>query len=222
MTLQEAIKCRHSVRRYTDRPIDAAAVKALMEETAACNRESGLNIQLITEEPLAFKGILANYGLIHGVRNYIALVGCDEPGLDEKAGWYGERLVLLAQTLGLNTCWVGASYSRKKAAAVIGEGERLVCVIAIGYGINQGHPRRSRKLEALCSCEGEMPDWFRQGMEAAALAPTAINQQKFHFTLAGGKVHARAMPGPYSKVDLGIVRYHFEIGAGSGSFTWAE
>jgi hypothetical protein len=29
--------------------------------------------------------------------------------LDEKVGYWGEQLVLLAQTLGLNTCWVGLS-----------------------------------------------------------------------------------------------------------------
>ncbi|MFR4700307.1 MAG: nitroreductase, partial [Christensenellaceae bacterium] len=34
-----------------------------------------------------------------------------------------------------------------------------------------------------------------------------------------GKVSARATGGFYSKRDLGIVKYHFEIGA--GNFSWA-
>ena len=66
-----------------------------------------------------------------------------------------------------------------------------------------------------------MPDWFRKGMEAAQLAPTAVNQQKFLFTLSDGNtVTAKAIGGFYDKVDLGIVKYHFEIGAGKENFSW--
>ena len=220
MTLQEAIKARHSVRRYTAKPIPAEIAAQLNKEIAECNRESGLNIQLLTEDPAAFKGFLANYGLLHGVRNYIAMIGPESADLDEHTGWYGERLVLLAQTLGLNTCWVGGTFSRKKVVAEINEGEKLVCVIAIGYGANQGRSRRSKKPESLCTVNGKMPGWFRNGMEAAMLAPTAVNQQRFHFTLSGNTVSAQASAGPYTKVDLGIVKYHFEIGAGRENFRW--
>ena len=68
-----------------------------------------------------------------------------------------------------------------------------------------------------------MPDWFRAGVEAAMTAPTAINQQKFMLTLMrdGATVKAAAGLGPYAKMDLGIVKYHFEIGAGDHPFRWA-
>jgi hypothetical protein len=66
-----------------------------------------------------------------------------------------------------------------------------------------------------------MPDWFRRGVEAAQLAPTAMNQQKFLFELNGGKVKAIPMTGFYVKVDLGIAKYHFEVGAGEGDWTWS-
>ena len=75
-------------------------------------------------------------------------------------------------------------------------------------------------MEALCKTDREMPAWFRSGMEAALLAPTATNQQKFLLTLDGNAVQAEATGGFYSKVDLGIVKYHFEIGAGTDHFTW--
>lgn len=221
MTLNEAIISRHSVRRYIDKPIEGEVLAALNSEIDACRAESGLNIQLVTEDSRAFKGFFASYGLLHGVKNYIALVGKNTVQLDEQCGRYGEKLVLFAQTIGLNTCWVGGTYSRKKISVTIDEGEKLVCVIAIGYGANQGRSRRSKSIESLCSVEGEMPDWFRKGMEAAALAPTAVNQQRFHFSLSGSTVTARALPGPYSAVDLGIVKYHFEIGAGAENFKWA-
>jgi hypothetical protein len=87
-------------------------------------------------------------------------------------------------------------------------------VLALGYGATQGVPHRSKPMEALCRVDGAMPDWFRAGMEAAMLAPTAVNQQKFLITLSGDRAEAKSLGGFYSMVDLGIVRYHFEIGSG--------
>ena len=68
---------------------------------------------------------------------------------------------------------------------------------------------------------GAMPDWFRRGVEAALLAPTAVNQQNFTFSLEGeNRVRAKAGWGYFTKVDLGIVKLHFEIGAGKENFEW--
>lgn len=69
-------------------------------------------------------------------------------------------------------------------------------------------------LAALVSECNSMPDWFSKGMEAALLAPTAMNQQKFYITLENGKVSAKAGRGFYTKMDLGIVKYHFEVATG--------
>lgn len=220
MELMEAICRRHSVRQYTDRPIPAEILAELQEETAACNREGGLQIQLVTDEPEAFQGILAHYGSFRGVRNYWALIGPKGPGLDEKLGWYGERLVLRAAQLGLDTCWVALTFRKGKCRCAVAPGEKLACVIALGYGVTHGGPHKSKPVEAVCRVNGEMPGWFRSGVEAALLAPTATNQQKFLLILDGSAVQAKATGGFYSKVDLGIVKYHFKIGAGTDHFTW--
>lgn len=220
MELMEAVKTRHSVRAYTDRPIEADKTAALNREIDACNRESGLHIQLVTEEPEAFRGFMAHYGSFRNVRSYIALIGKKAPQLDEKIGYYGERIVLAAQQLGLNTCWVALTYRRKKTKCVIGEGEKLVCVIALGYGETQGVPHKSKPMEALCRTEGTAPDWFVSGMQSAMLAPTAMNRQGFCFYTDIGRVKAEISGGAYSGIDLGIVKYHFEIGAGAENFQW--
>lgn len=216
MTIQEAMQARHSVRSYTEKKIPEDLVTRLNAEIEACNRESGLHIQLVTDEPHAFDGWMAHYGKFTGVRNYIALIGPESARLEEQAGYYGERLVLLAQTLGLNTCWVAMTFSKGAARqrCTIARGEKLACVIALGYGATQGVPHRSKPMEALCEADGPLPDWFRAGMEAAMLAPTAVNQQKFCIALKGDQVQARSLGGFYAKIDLGIVRYHFEAGSG--------
>lgn len=155
MDLKEAMKERHSIRQYEDRPLEESVIAEPENEIEACNKESGLYIQLVKDEPKAFDSFMAHYGKFSGVKNYIAMIGKKGPDLDEKCGYYGERLVLKAQQLGLNTCWV------------------------------------------------------------------AMNQQKFLFTLNGNKVSAKAGFGFYTKIDLGIAKYHFELGAGSEHFEWA-
>lgn len=211
---------RHSVRQYLDRPLDSETVSALEGEIRKCNKECGLHIQLVTGEPKAFDGFMAHYGKFSGVKNYIALVGPKAPDLDEKCGYCGEKLVLLAQQLGLNTCWVALTYSKIPGAFKIEKGEKLTVVIALGYGTTQGVPHKSKPLSDVVSVSGSMPDWFKKGVEAALLAPTAMNQQKFKFYLSGSKVSVKAGVGFYSKVDLGIVKYHFEIAAGKENFVW--
>lgn len=219
MDILQAIESRHSVRDYTHQIIRAETAERLQAQIDACNQEGSLHIQMVLRHPEAFEGLLARYGQFHNVHHYICLVG-RQPGLEERIGYYGERIALTAQQLGLNTCWVGLTYSRRKAQCIIEPGEKLVCVLALGYGTTAGKPHRSKPISSLCRVEGPMPAWFRRGMEAALLAPTAMNQQKFCFTLKGNEVTAEAGWGPYTQVDLGIAKYHFECGAGSGRFRW--
>lgn len=214
MDLMEAVKSRHSVRSYTDRRIEGAVKVELEQFIARCNAEGNLHLQLVLDEPKAFASKLNHYGMFSGVKNYVAVVGTPAADFEERCGYYGEKVVLKAQQMGLNTCWVGLMYSKSKARIEIAEGEKLCCVIAIGYGANQGRQHRSKKLDAVCKAEGAMPEWFRQGVEAALLAPTAVNQQKFFFTLNGEEVAASTGRGFYNYVDLGIAKYHFEIGSG--------
>ncbi|MBR6530994.1 MAG: nitroreductase [Clostridia bacterium] len=221
MTLKEAIVERHSVRRYTDRKIDESTAAELQKTIDECNRKSGLNIQLVLNEPEAFGSGMAKYGNFEGCSNYIAIVG--KKGDDEKCGYYGEKIVLHAQQLGLNTCWVALTFNKSKTVYKLNDGEKLIIVIALGYGQTQGKARPSKKLEDLCTVtNGEMPEWFKSAMVAVMLAPTAVNQQKFHFTLDGNEVTAKTLLGFYSKIDLGIAKYHFEIGAGDTFFKWKK
>lgn len=220
MDILNAMQTRHSVRSYLPKPLEPEVKSALEKEISAVNRESGLHFQLVTNEPKAFDSFMAHYGKFTGVTNYIALVGRKSRDLDERCGFYGERLVLLAQQLGLNTCWVALTYKKIPGAFQIAPGEKLTVVIALGYGATQGVPHKSKPAEAVAKDFGAAPEWFRRGIDAALLAPTAVNQQKFTFTLENGRVRAKAGAGFYANVDLGIVKYHFETAAGKENFQW--
>ena len=227
MTLQEAIEARHSVRAYKEQSLTEDVVKVLEEQIAVLNRDGNLHIQLIQNEPKAFQGTMAKYGKFRNVSSYIVMAGKKSEDLDERVGYYGEHLVLLAQTLGLNTCWVGLSYSKVPGTYVLADGEKIACYIAIGYGETQGVGHKIKTVEQVSNASDITPSWFKKGVEAALLAPTAVNQQKFSFEYAGmsnnrHKVHAKkgfSMIG-YTQMDLGIAKYHFEIGAGKDNFIW--
>jgi nitroreductase len=221
MEFLEAMERRHSVRSFEDKKIEGSVKDELLQIIDECNKESGLHMQLVLDEPQAFAGFMAHYGKFSGVRNYIAIIGKKGENLEETCGYYGEKVVLYAQQLGLNTCWVAMTYSKVKGAFEIIEGEKLCCVIAIGYGKTQGVAHKSKSVENVSKVSGDIPDWFRKGIEAALLAPTAINQQKFQFVLDGNKVSAKPGIGFYSRVDLGIAKYHFEIGADVKNFIWS-
>jgi hypothetical protein len=214
MNVLVSMMCRHAVRQYQKTPIEKDKQKTLRDALILSNEKSGLHSQFCFDEPGAFDCFLSRYGRFENVRNYLALIG--KKSDQEKAGYEGEKLVILAQSLGLNSCWVGMSYQKSSVPINIPAGEKLLCVVALGYGQNVGvsHPN-NKSLKKLLILEGKKPDYLEQAMQAVLLAPTAMNQQKFRISIKDGKpsiaVHGH---GPYVKVDLGIVKYHFEAVSG--------
>ena len=216
MEIREAIRARHSVRKYLDMPITGEMKEKLETLIRECNEESGLHIQLVLNDAECFRTLLAHYGWFEKVNNYVAIVGSKElPDLEEKGGYYGQKIVLAAQQEGLNTCWVAGTYKKGKCRAEKAADEKIICVIAIGYGENQGTKHKSKPLAKLCSVkEEDMPGWFRNGVKGAMMAPTAMNQQKFTISLEDGEAVITAGRGPLTKIDLGIVKYNFEAASG--------
>ena len=230
MDLLQAIEARHSVRAYVDKPLEASAVEVLKAKVAEVNAAApGLHVQLVLDEPKAFASPMAKYGKFSGCSNYFVMAGKpldgNQDAFKENVGYYGELLVLEAQRLGLNTCWVGLTYGKVEGAFSLEAGETVECVISLGYGATQGVQHRGKTAEQISNvAETDCPDWFKAGVEAVLKAPTAVNQQRFFFEYKGdGKVEARktfSMIG-YTWTDLGIAKLHFEIAAGKDNFTWA-
>ena len=226
MTLLEAIDARHSVRRYISRPLEREVVDCLRAKIDECNSKGNLHIQLVLNEKKGFSGMLA-YGSFSGVENYIVMAGRRADDLDERVGYYGEQIVLLAQQLGLGTCWAGLSYRKVKGAYALDSEEKVACMISLGYPDDAGRKHKCKSVEDVSNAGVSTPEWFEQGVRAALKAPTAVNQQKFYIEYAGVKdgrhcVRARRLFSVvgYTSMDLGIVKLHFEIGAGKDNFEW--
>lgn len=213
MNEMDAIRARHSVRAYQERRIEpekAEKLKALIDEV---NAEGNLHLQFVEDAGRTFNRLLSRAMRLGSAPSVIACVGHDDSTLDERVGFYGEKVVLAAQGMGLNTCWAG-TFNKNGVPAEISEGERLVIVIAVGYGENQGKEHKSKTPEQVSKAAGERPAWFDYGVKTALLAPTAINRQGFEIRLnEDGSVDFSDKGGPFSKVDLGIVKYNFTVGA---------
>ena len=209
MDCYQLMKERHSVRQYKKQAIEKEKRDKIDALISEINAESGLQMQVFYDEPKCFDSFMAHYGKFENVTNYITIAGTKEQ--QEKAGYYGEKLVLKCQELGLNTCWVAMTHGKTKAK--IAKGGKLLIVLSLGYGQNEGTSHQSKSISELSKAD-KKEDWFVKGMEAVCLAPTAMNQQKFLFELKDGSVTAKALRGFYTKIDLGIAKYHFEAVTG--------
>lgn len=235
MTLLDAVNIRTSQRRYLPDPISPDQRQQLQKTIGQCRRRSGLNIQLICDHPDPFASFIATYGMLHGVRNYLILAGKkSDPHLEEKCGYFGEEIVLTATAMGLGTCWVGGTFKKSVCAFQAAEGEKLVCVITIGHApemrrgtdalVRRAIHRRSKTARELSSGSENSANWFASGIASVQRAPSAMNRQGVHFTYrADSTVTARrTSSGPFSLVDLGIAKYHFELGAHGGLWSWGD
>lgn len=218
MDIKEAIYARHTVRKFQDKPLAEDVVKALQARIEKVNKEHQVNIKLVTNESVPVWGVM-KFFMTKGLKNYLVLLGPDRADIEESLGYCGIDIALYAQTLGLNTWWVGGTYSKNSASKDV-EGSVINGIIALGYGQVQGVPHKSKTFEDVCQYEGAMPEWFKQGVEAALLAPTAMNKQKFMITGKDNEVSISCDNGKWSGTDLGIVKYHFEVGAGKDNFQW--
>ena len=215
MNMQEAMRVRHSVRTYRDMPIPGDVRQALNAFVAESNRESGLHISIQYDDPEGFDSKLAHYGSFRNVKNYIVLAGKKTDDFDYACGYWGERIVLHAQALGLNTCWTALTFNKRNVKRLLKDGEALCMVIALGYGESQGAARKSKGYKDVVEGVDAPPKWFETGVEAALMAPTAMNQQKFAFTFRNGEPFVRVKGlGSYTKTDLGIAACHFEVATG--------
>ena len=209
----DAIKERHSVRNYEAKKIEADKVEKIRAKIEELNKEGNLHLQFMVDAGKTYNKLFNKVAGLGSAPSVIACVGIDDETLEQRVGYYGEKLVLFIQELGLNSCWAG-TFNQKNIGAEVGDGEKLVISIAVGYGKDKGKPHKSKGPEQVIEAKGDRPYWFNKGVDMALLAPTAINQQKFTIRLNEDEsVDFVDKGGIFSQVDLGIVRCHFEIGA---------
>ncbi len=219
--MKKAMSERHTVRKYKADKLPSDIVEKLNSRIEENNKKYALNIQLVTDNKEAMPGVLSAT-MSKNVLNYMILAGPDKASTDEMLGYASADLMLYAQALGLNTWWIGGMYSKKNARknSSAPENAKIIGVVAVGYGMEQGVQHKSKSASEVSSYDGTAPDWFKAGVEAALLAPTGMNRQEFTVKGSGNEVTMTVPDASFAKADLGICKYHFELGAGKENFTW--
>jgi hypothetical protein len=153
--------------------------------------------------------------------------------MQEKMGYTGEAAVLEATSHGLGTCWVALTYNAKAVKSLIklGENEKLICVSPVGYTSETwsfeekafsvfGAYHQRKPLPTMTSglAESARPDWAKAAVEAARLAPSAMNRQPWSFHISKDSttvsVKNRGLEFNVAKrLDCGIAMLHIELGA---------
>lgn len=218
MDFKEAMQKRHTVRKYTDKPLSDEIIAKINERIELNNKNYNLNMKLMINNSKGVSSIM-KLMMARGVNNFIILAGDVSGNLDERLGYSGADIMLYAQTLGLNTWWVGGTFNRSVSRYV--DNKKVTGIIAIGYGQTQGVPHKSKNVEDVSKYEGTIiPPWFISGVDGALLAPTALNKQDFMLIGNGNRVKIECSNGIFTGSNVGLIKYHFELGAGKGNFEW--
>lgn len=221
MKMEEAMRKRHTVRSYLDKKLSESFIDVINERIGLMNQKYRVSFKLVVNDSHVFCPLL-RIVMAKGVKNYIVMAGNKDKTLEERIGYAGADLMLFAQTLGLNTWWIGATFRRYRCERMV-DADRVVGIIALGYGATQGNMHKSKETFEVSNYSGdETPAWFKAGVEAALYAPTAKNKQNFFIEGKGRKVYIRCDNGSFTGCDLGLLKYHFELGAGKENFEWVE
>lgn len=217
MNLKEAMVKRHAVRKYTDKELSKELIDDLNKRIEENNNKYNLNMKLMINNKKAVSAIIKLI-LAKGVKNYIILAGDDKDELAERLGYSGADLMLYTQTLGLNTWLVGETFNKGVSQFV--DNKKVIGIIALGFGQTQGIQHKSKSFNDVATYDGKIPEWFNKGVEAALLAPTALNKQDFKINGKDNKVKIECDESIFTGINLGLVKYHFELGAGKNNFEW--
>ena len=220
MKMEDALRNRHTVRKYTDKKLQDSFIDVINERIELINQTHHLDMKLIVKDSRVLP-IFMRLFFSKGVRNYIILAGNQAKDLDERIGFAGSEIMLFLQTLGLNSWWVSGTYRHHHVKSKV-KNKEVRGIIVLGYGISNGVPHKSNKtpLEVSQYLSGDAPEWFSNGVEAALFAPTGLNKQRFKITGNQNNVKIEYEGGMFPGIDKGIIKHHFEIGAGKDNFNW--
>ena len=230
----QAIGRRRSRRRFDGQPLPKDAAERLAVVCADFRPFPDAHAEFIPKSAdLVLKGVVGTYGKVKGARAFVALVGNSESvHSQERAGYTGEGIVLEAVAMGLDTCWVAGLFHRDIAGrlADIHEREQVLAVIPVGHAPHDwsieerlmtgfGRTHKRKPLHALLQHpEEQLPSWAGAAIEAARLAPSAVNRQPWRFVSAEDALtisvdDSKLLHTISKRLDCGIAMLHVELAA---------
>ena len=214
--MNEIIRKRKSIRKYDMTELDAVTlgkVRGQIANLTPLYPDIKYSVEIVSKTKGMFN-IKAPHYLIFGSE--------DKDGANENIGFIGQQMDLFLSEEGLGSCWLGASKPNEKEASI------LPFVICIAFG-KPAEPLHRSLSEFKRKSLPEISEGDDERLEAARLAPSARNEQNWHFIAENGKIHCyRKKPGlllnlaasHLVQIDMGIALCH--IAKESDKFNFAK
>ena len=219
MTLYDAIFWRRSTRQFRMERLDEGLLKdiaAFYEGVAplfpGISTEIGMTCCL--DSGRFAKGLFtvkAPY--------YLSFYSEERDRSDMNAGYICEQLCLYMLTKGIASC-IFASGTLREAPERRGS-KKLVILIA--FGKPEGALRRRASdakrlpVRELCVYKDKPKRWMTEVIEAARLAPSALNKQPWRFVVVGNRIHmfsrrgSMERPGRWDEFNFGAMFSHIAV-----------
>ncbi len=240
--IEDLIQQRTSIRKYSDRMVDKEMLQELLEFAKQFDNDK-YTFQIV-DYSLTQNEKISTYGLIQNAKTFVVGIGSPTLGSDnDTAISFGadfEKIILKATELGMNTCWLGMSYSEDKLRDLlkIGRDRRIVMASPLGYSAGRrGMEKITRFLikadqriaADLLFFENEfgkplrnyLKEDYKQVLEMVRLAPSAGNSQPwrvvqsqdgydFYVELKAFYDRLKDKRIDFAYNDMGIAKMHFE------------
>ncbi len=231
----DAILKRRSRRRFDNKPLEKEHLEQMNYVCREFHPFQHARAILVTESSdKVFKGIIGSFGKVKNAPAFIAFIGNMESSyVQEQVGYTGEGIILEAQALGLSTCWVGGFFKKRVVQSLIeiNNTEKVIAVTPVGYavknlafeeklmtGFGRTHKRKELPMMVTGMNDAKRPEWINKALDAARLAPSAVNRQPwlFHVEYDGITVLVNSTKQGYGlskRLDCGIAMLHIEVAA---------
>lgn len=202
--MNEIIRKRKSIRKYNLAPLDAATLEKVQAHIMSIKPlypDVNYSVEIVNKTKGIFN-VKAPHYLIFGSE--------EKDGAYENIGFIGQQLDLFFSESGIGSCWLGASKPEAK------EESALSFVICMAFG-KPAEPLHRDISEFKRKPLNEVSEGIDKRLEAARLAPSAVNAQNWYFAAKNGIIHCyRKKSNPllgfiYNKlhcIDMGIALCH--------------
>lgn len=229
----EAIFKRKSTRQYSTEPLtdDEISTVEKIVESADRLKDTGLKVHIVRDGKVVhelFKGIISNYTKVIAP-HYLVVTSDDVPGWRENSGYTVEQIVLELTRIGLATCWIGGHADRESLKTTLGVDRSRVAGVFIAFGKPavegdqyRKDPGDAKRKPLAQIVTGQPDETWTTILEAARIAPSAVNSQPWRFFIEPDRVDlcivrlnpvAQRLYGALTPVDAGIVLKHVVIAA---------